>query len=790
MKKLLLRFSLLSVSLINLSSLFAQTYTSPTVVQTGVWISRAEMNVPGITGGVNTNSTAANGSQGYVNNSATSSGSISRGCVAQTLATVQHGGTGTKQYNFRLYADWNNNGNFNDAGELLTNYTSSVSASGSFIVQAYFQTPFLAPNGNIRFRWALREGGGDATPDGGYTGEIEDYTLSVVTNSAPVLDPAGNPTFNTILESQTTNPGMLVQRLVESTLPEVIMISDAGTCASQGIAIFGTTTTNGSWQYKLKGGSWTALGARSASNALLLDDSSSLRFVPTGTGSSTISFRAWDRTIGTIGANANISATGGTSAFSSASETASITVVSGTTAEDDLTAFMVAQQNGSNNYNLVSSLVGSTMKQSAQLTTDNVLGVGKDIILDQINGNVYWIGGPSNGSVVRSTTTGSSVDVIVPADGLTNPSGLVLVGSNLYVLDNVAIWVYDLSGVLVNSLALPEPDYYGSTVDLEYYGGRLYLQFKDASSNYRIVSMNIDGTDVQTVYSFPSASAIPRGMDIANSIIYFTEFDGVNTSYIRSIPLGGGAATTLATGTDRRWQDLIVNVANNKIYFADMNLAQGDGYVKSIPRSGGTAVKELLLDNPVASLALYRDPVALPVQFVSVNAWIQDSRNMVEWVIAQEENVASYIVERSSNGSTYSEIGRVTAANQRRYQFADGAPLTGVNIYRIKAVDIDGKFLYSPIVRLVRDDHSKGVAVYPTLVTNNQFTLRLQNLASGQYQLQVVGNSGQTVLTQRIQHTTGVTANTINLPASLGKGVYRVLVTSGDQKYTSNIVVQ
>ncbi|RYY56155.1 MAG: T9SS type A sorting domain-containing protein [Chitinophagaceae bacterium] len=791
MRKHLLRFSLFSVSLLNLSTLFAQYGPSQAVVTGGVWISRAQMNVSGVTGGVNGNSTAAGASQGFSNNSATTSGTISRGCLVSTRVTIQHAGSGTKQYNFRLYADWNNDGDFADAGEILADLNGAVNASpGSVDLDAFFRAPFPAVNGNIRFRWAVREGGAAATTDGGYIGEIEDYSLTVSTNNAPVLDASGSPAFNTILESQTTNPGMQVVRVIESTLPGVTMIADAGTCATQGIALFGTTTVNGSWQYKLKNGSWTAVGARSATNALLLDDSASLRFVPTGVGTSTISFRAWDRTAGTNGGSISLPAGGGSSAFSTASETASINVIAAATAEDDLTAFMVAQQNGSNNYNLLSSLVGSTVKQSNQLTTDNLLGVGRDIVLDQVNGNLFWIGGANNASIMRSTTTGSSVSEIVPADGFTNPSGLVMVANDLYILDNFGISVISATGAYVNYLPLPDP-FFGTASDIEYYGGRLYFAWQpNFTGAYQITAMNTDGTNVQTIYTFPSATVVPKGLDIANSLIYFTEFDGTSTSYIRSIPITGGTATTLATGSNRLWQDLIVNVANNKIYFADMNPALGDGYLKSIPRAGGTPLKELILDNPVASLALYRDPVALPVSFVSINAWIQDSRNIVEWVIAQEDNVASYVVERSSDGRSYTEIGTVAAINQRQYQFADGAPLTGVNIYRIKAVDIDGKYLYSPIVRLVRGDNSKGVAVYPTLVTNSQFTLRLQNLTSGQYQLQVVSNSGQTVLTQRIQHNTGVTANTINLPASLGKGVYRVLVTSGEEKYTTNIVVQ
>ena len=152
-------------------------------------------------------------------------------------------------------------------------------------------------------------------------------TQTVQVNDAPVLAPI-SPTLTTITEHQTTNvtnPGQTVSSFVGASISDV----DAG--AVNGIAITGLTSTNGTWQYSIDGGAtWTAIGAVSNSTALLLDASDRIRFLPDGNngGTDTITYRAWDETAATHGTTADTSTNGGTTAFSTATDTAHLTVIS------------------------------------------------------------------------------------------------------------------------------------------------------------------------------------------------------------------------------------------------------------------------------------------------------------------------------------------------------------------------------------------------------------------------------------------------------------------------------
>ena len=149
-------------------------------------------------------------------------------------------------------------------------------------------------------------------------------------NDAPVLDNAGAMTLTTITEDQTSNAGDTVASIIASAGGD--RITDVDTGAVEGIAMTGLGSGNGTWQYSTDGGAnWLAVGAVADNNALLLRDTDRLRFVPDGQNAdaASVSFRAWDRsgaTAGQHGTKVDASTNGGATPFSSATETASITV--------------------------------------------------------------------------------------------------------------------------------------------------------------------------------------------------------------------------------------------------------------------------------------------------------------------------------------------------------------------------------------------------------------------------------------------------------------------------------
>src|SRR5207247_1509832 len=110
-------------------------------------------------------------------------------------------------------------------------------------------------------------------------------------------------------------------------------VTDVDSGALLGIAITAADSGNGTWFYSLNNGAtWTGLGAVTATSARLLaaDADNRLYFQPTANFNSTIAsaltFRAWDQTSGVDGTLANTSVNGDTTAFSTVTDTASLTI--------------------------------------------------------------------------------------------------------------------------------------------------------------------------------------------------------------------------------------------------------------------------------------------------------------------------------------------------------------------------------------------------------------------------------------------------------------------------------
>ncbi|WP_046116150.1 hypothetical protein, partial [Aquincola tertiaricarbonis] len=148
-------------------------------------------------------------------------------------------------------------------------------------------------------------------------------SLSVfVINDAPALTP-GAPVLPAITEDDTGHASQAVGLLVAGR------IADADASALTGVAVIGQSPGSGSWQYSLDGGAtWAAVGSVSDGSALLLRATDRVRYLPDGSGadSASLGFLAWDQTAGTAGQRVDSSVRGGSSAFSAASDSASVSV--------------------------------------------------------------------------------------------------------------------------------------------------------------------------------------------------------------------------------------------------------------------------------------------------------------------------------------------------------------------------------------------------------------------------------------------------------------------------------
>lgn len=96
---------------------------------------------------------------------------------------------------------------------------------------------------------------------------------------------------------------------------------------------------------------------------------------------------------------------------------------------------------------------------------------------------------------------------------------------------------------------------------------------------------------------------------------------------------------------------------------------------------------------------------ALPVELISFSGNVQDNgSHLLCWATASERNNAYFDVQRSPDFVHWASIGQVAghgnSQEPRSYVFTDWNPMDSLNYYRLKQVDLDGGFAYSPAIVL------------------------------------------------------------------------------------------
>ena len=307
----------------------------------------------------------------------------------------------------------------NDAaaeGYSLTVASNTNPASGTLAVAAdgsLTYTPAQDVNGDLTFTYLASDGERNSNP------ALVTLRIQPV-NDAPVLDTSGSMRLNPVGAAQANNPGTLVRDLLASAGDR---ISDVDSAALEGIALTAANTTSGSWQFSTNGGlTWQDVGPLSSTAARLLvsDAETRLRFISTagflGTVDPAITFRAWDLTLGTNGTTEDVTTNGGTTAFSTAVETATIEV----TPVADLVMVITPSENPSLAGNtLVYTLAVTNQGPSAAQAVRVTSAVPSGVNLVSVGSGCSEAGGAitcQQASLAAGATASFTVTVSIPTD--------------------------------------------------------------------------------------------------------------------------------------------------------------------------------------------------------------------------------------------------------------------------------------------------------------------------------------------------------------------------------------
>lgn len=177
----------------------------------------------------------------------------------------------------------------------------------------------------------------------------------------------------------------------------------------------------------------------------------------------------------------------------------------------------------------------------------------------------------------------------------------------------------------------------------------------------------------------------------------------------------------------------------------------------------------------------------LPVKLNTFTAKKANTAAELDWSTDQEINSSYFNVERSADGINWKDIARVNAAGNstttRNYRAFDNNPVNGINYYRLKQFDLDGKFEYS-IIRSVSFSKAYSISVSPN-PAKDFINVTGANDQSSIATIQLTDVSGKII---RSVLSADKTVN-INLKG-IAKGMYFIRIINGENIQTEKVIIE
>lgn len=174
----------------------------------------------------------------------------------------------------------------------------------------------------------------------------------------------------------------------------------------------------------------------------------------------------------------------------------------------------------------------------------------------------------------------------------------------------------------------------------------------------------------------------------------------------------------------------------------------------------------------------------LPVELTKFDLKIQQEEVAVSWQTASEINSSRFEVERADKGTNFTMIDEVLAAGtsneELNYSIIDPNPNTGMNYYRIKAIDVDGSFEYSEIKTVAINAYKIEQLQASPNPSIDQISLSFELSSGNVYFLQIMGSDGSVVYQGNVVGYEGSNRIDLNISTYV-QGVYFVKLYSADQ---------
>jgi hypothetical protein len=185
----------------------------------------------------------------------------------------------------------------------------------------------------------------------------------------------------------------------------------------------------------------------------------------------------------------------------------------------------------------------------------------------------------------------------------------------------------------------------------------------------------------------------------------------------------------------------------------------------------------------------------VPVKLSQFNGVVLDRSVELSWTTEQDINTASTVIERSFNGSTFTEIASLqsdgNSSNTRNYIYNDNniQVFSEVVYYRLKFISTDGQLTYSQTISLPLSSFLSDIKLFPNPAKNMvQLTIKIKEKTIAT--INIIDNDGKIVLSKQTTFTPGINSTVISGLSRLASGLYKMTVQYNGKTGISSLVIK
>jgi hypothetical protein len=185
----------------------------------------------------------------------------------------------------------------------------------------------------------------------------------------------------------------------------------------------------------------------------------------------------------------------------------------------------------------------------------------------------------------------------------------------------------------------------------------------------------------------------------------------------------------------------------------------------------------------------------LPVKLISFTAATKGNDAILNWSTATEANNKGFEIERSVNGRTFEKVNFVKGAGNSSkaisYNFVDKDVwlLSVAEVYyRLKQVDLDGKYIYSNIVRVDKNvKEANALSVFPNPYSND-YSISFTAINEGSATVEMMDLQGKVIAVKNAAVVNGVNTISMNEASTVRAGIYFVRINVNGEMQTLKLV--